>query len=66
MTNIINTISWLIFDSGLSGYEISQRTGMTPTTIYRLKNNKQSIGGVSTSNALKLYELAVAEQEKQA
>lgn len=62
MRSIQETINWLLFNSGISGYEISKQTGISTTTLHRLKTGKQSIGQLSLTNALKLFELAKTKE----
>lgn len=66
MTNVIDTITWLLFDSGMRRNEISKQTGISSSTIYRVTNGHQSVGQLSTSNALKLFELAETVQKETA
>lgn len=64
MDYVINMIDWLVFDSGINGYEISRYTGVSTSTVHRLKKGHQSTIHLSLANALKLYEMAEEAKKK--
>lgn len=64
MDYLVNMINWLVFDSGISGYEIRSRTNISTTTIHRLRKGHQPISHLSLLNALKLCKMAEEAMEE--
>lgn len=55
--DIKNNINKLLFESGLTNYQISKRTGIAQTTLSRFTRKESEIENMSLKNALKLNAL---------
>ncbi|WP_143833144.1 hypothetical protein [Oceanobacillus timonensis] len=66
MTDIKDNINKLLFESGLTNYQISKRTGIAQTTLSRFTRKESDIENMSLKNALKLNDLwkTISETEK--
>lgn len=51
---MINDIRWLLMESGITNYKISQATGIAQTTLGRYTTGEADISNMSVSNATKL------------
>lgn len=49
-------IEWLLFDSGLSNYQISQATGISQVSLSKYATGKSDVGKMTLDNAIKLYD----------
>ncbi|WP_440894986.1 hypothetical protein ACS127_10455 [Amphibacillus sp. Q70] len=57
MSDIKKNIEDLLFESELTNYQISKRTGIAQTTLSRFTRKESDIENMSLKNALKLNEL---------
>ena len=57
MSDIKDNINKLLFESGLTNYQISKRTGIAQTTLSRFTRKESDIENMSLKNALKLNDL---------
>ncbi|MEK3909624.1 hypothetical protein [Oceanobacillus sp. FSL W7-1309] len=57
MSDIKDNIYKLLFESGLTNYQISKKTGIAQTTLSRFTRKESDIENMSLKNALKLNEL---------
>ncbi|MCJ7840491.1 type I-C CRISPR-associated protein Cas8c/Csd1 [Lederbergia sp. NSJ-179] len=48
-------IEYLLFESGISNYKISQMTGISPPVLGKYSNGKSDIENMTFGNAIKLY-----------
>ncbi len=66
VTDIKDNINKLLFESGLTNYQISKRTGIAQTTLSRFTRKESDIENMSLKNALKLNDLwkTISETEK--
>lgn len=57
VSDIKDNIYKLLFESGLTNYQISKKTGIAQTTLSRFTRKESDIENMSLKNALKLNEL---------
>ena len=57
MSDIKDNIYKLLFESGLTNYQISKKTGIAQTTLSRFTRKESDIENMSLKNALRLNEL---------
>lgn len=57
MSDIKDNINKLLFESELTNYQISKKTGIAQTTLSRFTRKESDIENMSLKNALKLNEL---------
>lgn len=67
-TDIKDNINKLLFESELTNYQISKKTGIAQTTLSRFTRKESDIENMSLKNALKLNDLwkTISETEKKA
>lgn len=49
-------IEWLLFDSGVSNYQISRATGISQVVLSKYATGKSDVGKMTLDNAERLYE----------
>lgn len=57
VSDIKDNIYKLLFESGLTNYQISKKTGIAQTTLSRFTRKESDIENMSLKNALRLNEL---------
>lgn len=51
---MLNNVKWLLFESGISKYKISQETGVPQSTLSRYSTDEADIANMSAANLTKL------------